>query len=131
MFNPLKNAFVARHYRTFIFSLVLINTALIFFLIVYIWSYGSESATGRWAATGTLSRRAVQPAVVVAESETAWSEPGGAGAGAVSRGVLERGLSVDIVDSTRQDGQLWYCLTWNEGRGWVPAGAVRFIQAAR
>lgn len=131
MLNPLKNKFVARHYRTIIFGLVLINTALIFFLIVYIWSYGSGNAIGQRGLTAAFSGKTVQSAVVVAESETAWSEPGGAGAGAVSRGVLERGLSVEIVDSTRQDGELWYCIAWNEGRGWVTAGAVRFIQASR
>jgi hypothetical protein len=124
--NPLKNEFVTRHYRTIIFSLVLMNTALIFFLIVFIWSYGPENEP-----RGRFLGETIRHAAVVADSQTVWSEPGGSAAGAEKRGVLERGLSVEIVDSSEVDGEPWCRLLWEGGGGWVPARAVRFIRTAR
>lgn len=102
------------------------NTALIFFLIVYIWSYGPENEP-----RGRFSGETIHHAIVVSDSQTVWSEPGGSSAGAEKRGVLERGLSVEIVDSSEVDGEPWRRLLWEGGDGWVPARVVRFIHTAR
>ncbi len=126
MRNPQKNEFITRYYRTIITSLVLMNTALIFFLIVYIWSYGLGNEP-----QGSFFNETIPHATVVVDSQTVWSGPGGSAAGAEKRGVLERGLSVEIIDSSEVDGEPWRRLLWEGGGGWVPARAVRFIHTAR
>lgn len=128
MRNPLKSAFVVRHYRTIISSLVLLNTALIFFLIVFVWSYGPSRDT-RNLLPGASNIGTVQRAVVVEDNVIAWSRPGGVDSGGASRGVLERGHGVNILGSEQNGGELWLRVNWDSREGWVRAGQLRYIRA--
>ncbi|MEA2062287.1 MAG: zinc ribbon domain-containing protein [Gemmatimonadota bacterium] len=40
----IRSTFLSRYYRPLVFALVLVNTALIIFLMVYIWIYGLGSS---------------------------------------------------------------------------------------
>jgi len=129
------SALVARHYRTIVFALVLVNTALIVFLLVYIWTYGLDLRNTRkliqGSASGEIAEQRVPDITVVVDNLVVWSKPGGAKSGGVSRGVLERGNVAPVLDSVEQDGELWFVVDRKGWAGWVPAKSVRFIDLPR
>ncbi|MFC1537643.1 hypothetical protein ACFL4P_02325 [Gemmatimonadota bacterium] len=43
----IRSTFISRYYRPIVFILVMINTALIVFLVGFIWFYGLDSAETR------------------------------------------------------------------------------------
>jgi hypothetical protein len=110
----LKPDFVARHYRGIIISLVLVNIALIVFLIVYIWVFSPVTtpiiSSGEPVAVG----------LVRADRLIMWSEPGGLEQGAESRGVVEKGSRVQILQGRLLDQQMWLEVIAGERRGWIP-----------
>jgi hypothetical protein len=109
----LRPAFVARHYRGIIVTLVLLNTALIVFLIVYIWEYAPQV---REVTTGS---EPIAAGVVKADRMILWSAPGGLEHGAESRGVLEQGREVKIIRGQRLDGRLWLEVVAGDRGGWL------------
>ena len=127
MRNPLKTEFVTSNYRTIIFSLVLLNTALIFFLIVFIWSYDAARNT-RDLLSGAVNQTEFQPGMITQDNVIAWSRPGGAAFSAASRGILERGRSIRILGSEEAAGELWLKINWDSREGWVQARRVRYIR---
>ena len=52
----IRSTFISRYYRPLVFILVMINTALIVFLVGFIWIYGMEGA-------GTRSYQTKEPTV--------------------------------------------------------------------
>lgn len=118
----LKPACLARHYRGIIVSLVMLNTALIVFLIVYIWTYQPEGGQPGKAAP-------IAAGEVRAERVIMWSEPGGLADGAESRGVLEQGSKVEILRGRKFEGELWLEVAAGEREGWIPERDVAYDDA--
>lgn len=117
--STLRPGFVARNYHGIIIGLVLVNTALIMFLIVYIWVFaptGAPEAPGEPIAAG----------VVRADRLIMWSEPGGLEHGAESRGVVEQGSEVQVLRGQRFEDELWLEVISGERRGWIPEAEVDY-----
>jgi len=132
----LRPAFLARHYRSIVFALVLINTALIVFLVVYIWTYGLESRDTRQliqeaAPTERVTKQQVPNGTVVVDNLIVWSVPGGSQKFGASRGVLEKGDVVPILGSTEVEGELWLEVGLAGREGWVPAKSLKYIRFQR
>jgi len=129
VFGRLVNtAFIIRNYRSIVFGLVLVNTALIAFLIVYIWTYGLEPRNTRELGARKSSiekpgQHFITGAVLV-ERLVVWSRAGGAASGGQSRGIIDRGESVKVLRSAEVDGDLWFEVASGELNGWVPARSI-------
>lgn len=124
--SPLRSEFITRHYRSIIFTLVLINTALIVFLVVYIWTYG-VSFEGR----PVKERAAIGAAVIRSDRLIVWSEPGGLRNNASSRGVVQRGDQVRVRSSGEFDGEKWVEVSFDGRIGWVPENEVDYAAVSR
>ena len=115
----LKPHFVARYYRGIIVTLVMVNTVLIMFLIIYLWAFSpSMSYRGR--------AEPITAGVVLADRLIMWSEPGGLEQGAQSRGVAERGGAVDVLRAQRLDQELWLEVAVDGRQGWVPESGIDY-----
>jgi len=119
-----RPAIVERHYRGIIVSLVLVNTALIVFLIVYIWAFapsGNEDlSNGVPIVNG----------VVRTERLILWSKPGGLEHGAESRGVVEKGSTVRILRGQRFEQDLWLDVIAGERTGWLLESDIDYVGSA-
>ncbi len=132
MFSSWRRVFmpeiVARRYRGIIFILVLVNTALIVFLVVYIWTYAPYSPdTSQRKKSGLKSPETEinMPEMTVAvDNLILWSRPGGARAGGASRGVLDKGITLLLLDSTDFNSEKWYKVGLGDRDGWVKRGDV-------
>ena len=129
VFGKLVNtAFITRHYRSIVFGLVLVNTALIVFLIVYIWTYGLEPRNTR--SLGTQNSSIEKPeqhfitGAVLADKLVVWSKAGGMASGGQSQGIIDRGKSVKVLRSVEVDGDLWLEVAFGELTGWMPAESI-------
>jgi len=122
-------AFITRHYRSIVFALVLVNTALIVFLVVYIWAYGLEPRNTR--SLGAQSSSPKEPAehffigTVLTDKIVVWSKAGAMARGGKSQGIIDRGKSVQVLSSVEVDGDLWLEVAFGELNGWVPAKGIR------
>ncbi|MBW7994975.1 MAG: hypothetical protein FVQ81_00090 [Candidatus Glassbacteria bacterium] len=116
IFRP---GFVEGHYRGIIVSLVLLNTALIMFLIVYIWTFAP-------AVQPNGGNDPIAAGVVLADRLIMWSEPGGLEHGAESRGVAEKGSTVEVLRGQRFEDELWLEVLSGERRGWIPENDVDY-----
>ena len=130
VFGRLTNiAFIKRHYRGIVFGLVLVNTALIVFLVVYIWTYGLEPNNTRSFVTEKLT--AEKPpghfitGTTTVDKLVVWSKAGGMAKGGQSRGAIDGGKSVKILGSVEIDSGLWLEVAYGQLTGWVPASGVR------
>jgi hypothetical protein len=132
MFSRWRSVFmpeiVARRYRGIIFTLVLVNTALIVFLVVYIWTYAPYSPdTSQRKKSGLKAKETeinMPEMTVAADNLILWSRPGGAKAGGASRGILDKGITVLLLDSTDFDSEKWYNVGLEGRDGWVQARGV-------
>ncbi len=123
---------VARHYRPVIFALVLLNTALIVFLVVYIWTYGqAEELRGPSAARAESGEQLPRMVVTAVERLPVWDRAGGERVGGAGRGMLAKGDSAPVLERRMLDGELWYELGLEGHSGWVPARGVRDARLAR
>jgi hypothetical protein len=117
----LRPSIVARHYRGIIVTLVMVNTALIVFLIVYIWSFAPDSHD---SLPGEVP-------IAVGEVNTQrlilWSEPGGLEHGAESRGVVEKGSTVRILRGQRFEQDLWLNVIAGERTGWLLENDIDYV----
>ena len=124
----INTAFITRHYRRIVFVLVLVNTTLIVFLIVYIWTFGLEPRhTRSLGAPGVSTEQPLQRFVtgaVLADKLVVWSKAGGMAAGGWSRGTIDRGKSVKVLRSVEVNGDLWLEVAFGELTGWVPAESI-------
>ena len=130
VFGRLANiiAFITRHYRGIVFGLVLVNTALIVFLVVYIWTYGLEPSNTRSFGTENLTT-GKPPGHFITGTTTVdklvvWSKAGGKAKGGLSRGTIEGGKSMKILGSVEVDSDLWFEVAFGQLTGWVPASGV-------
>ncbi len=114
-----KPDFVACHYRGIIVTLVLVNTALIMFLIIYIQIFSpGRSPIGR--------AEPIAAGVVRDDRLIMWSEPGGLEQGARSRGVARRGSKVDVLRAQRLEQELWLEVVVGDRRGWIPESGIDY-----
>ena len=124
-----KTAFFTRHYRSIVFAMVLVNTALIVFLVVYIWAYGLEPRDTRsLGAQSSLPEEPVEHFVtgtVLADKLVVRSKPGGFPRGGKSQGIIDRGKSVQVLRSVEVDGDIWLEVAFGKLNGWVPAKGIR------
>jgi hypothetical protein len=124
-----KTAFFTRHYRSIVFAMVLVNTALIVFLVVYIWAYGLEPRDTRsLGAQSSLREEPVEHFVtgtVLADKLVVRSKPGGFPRGGKSQGIIDRGKSVQVLRSVEVDGDIWLEVAFGKLNGWVPAKGIR------
>lgn len=124
-----KTAFITRHYRSIVFAMVLVNTALIVFLVVYIWAYGLEPRDTRsLGAQSSLREEPVEHFVtgtVLADKLVVRSKPGGFPRGGKSQGIIDRGKSVQVLRSVEVDGDIWLEVAFGKLNGWVPAKGIR------
>lgn len=131
----LRNAFIIRHYRSIVFGLVLVNTALIVFLIVYIWTYGPEPRDTRSLGAQSFSpREPVEHFItgtVLEDKLVVWSKAGGRESGGQSRGIIDRGKSVQMLRSAEVDGDKWLEVAFGGLNGWVPAQSIRSDKLTR
>ncbi len=111
--------FVANHYRGIIVTLVMVNTALIMFLIVYIWVFAPAPAL-------VGDAEPIAAGVVRTDRLIMWSEPGGLEYGAESRGVVERGSRVDVLRGQRLEQDLWLQVIAGNRRGWIPESEIDY-----
>ncbi len=124
-----ETAFITRHYRSIVFAMVLVNTALIVFLVVYIWAYGLEPRDTR--SLGTQSSLPEEPVehfvtgTVLADKLVVRSKPGGFPRGGKSQGIIDRGKSVQVLRSVEVDGDIWLEVAFGKLNGWVPAKGIR------
>jgi len=130
VFGKLVNsAFITRHYQSIVFTLVLINTALIVFLVIYIWTYGLQpSGTRSLGGQSSVAESPVQrfiPGSVLENKLVVWSKAGGIARGAQSRGIIEKGESVQVLGSVEVDGDVWFEVQFGDLSGWVPAAGIR------
>ena len=58
--QAIRATFISRYYRPIVFVLVMFNTALIVFLVGFIWIYGLDSSGTRSYETGTSKPSAVE-----------------------------------------------------------------------
>jgi hypothetical protein len=129
VFGKLVNtAFITRHYRSIVFGLVLVNTSLIVFLIVYIWTYGLEPRhTRSLGAPSVSTEQSLQRFVtgaVLADKLVVWSKAGGMASGGQSQGIIDRGESVNVLRRVEVEGDLWLEVAFGELTGWVPAESI-------
>ena len=127
---------VTRRYRGIIFTLVLVNTALIVFLVVYIWTYAPYSSpdTRQRKKSGLKSLETeinMPEMTVAADNLILWSRPGGAKAGGASRGVLDKGITVPLLDSMQSGDQKWYRISFEGREGWVEERGLNYIQTLK
>lgn len=115
--------FIARHYRGIIFTLVLINTALIVFLLVYIWTFGAT--IGRSPVTEAAS---VASAVILTDRQIVWSKPGGLRNGASSRGVVQKGNEVRVHSLGEFESERWVEVSFSGRIGWVPEKEIKYLE---
>jgi hypothetical protein len=115
----LKPDFIAHHYRGVIVTLVMVNTALIMFLIVYIWLFSPSIVPAG-------SAEPIAAGVVKTDRLIMWSKPGGLEHGAESRGVVEQESRVEVLRGQRLDQTLWLEVTAGDRRGWIPESEVDY-----
>ena len=120
---------IAGHYRGIILTAVLINTTLIVFLVVFIWTYGLElRGTRQIAGQGFPGgRETLLPVEMTVQAERiiVWSKPGGVDKGAASRGILDQGEKVQVLDRVEFEGAIWLEVALEGRRGWVPAAGIK------
>jgi hypothetical protein len=128
----LRPGFVQQHYRRIVFALALVKTALIVFLVVYIWTYGLESSGTRLLGPRVTAEPALEgkygEGTVVADKLVVRAAPGGTARGSDSVAVIVLGEEVRILGSLELDGAIWVEVGAQSGRGWVPASGVRYIR---